>query len=1690
MNNLFTTGTSQAKGSVLKQLTNLALLLMLSAGWHTTLQAQFFSGGQTINEGKLKNRSWHISNVLNDRFLAGNNAGDAPIVTIDDTRYANSTWVIVDGGRDENWYTSDGHYFAIQHAATGKYLTAASDQEGSATYLDTLLLSVSPAQKFRQQFEVVPAISANEYLIRNRNGALYLKVNTGGILTLEGPAGGTQPLNRLFYFNLAFPTDSTANYTFIIENSKKYVTDAGFTDNNRQVIQSDEHNLACLWNFIKQPDGYYYIRNRLTGNYLSNNGIDDTGTSAPIYTNTAPSENTKWELVRDGIFFNVRHKITGHSLGNFGLPYNNAPIQQAVNNALGTRWTLVESPEISTEVKPGNFGTLNTTSSPFCDVLFGPQFKRAVAERVGLPAEESYFPFIESALTYQLGSSGATYTALKNFNLDSVGHRVFVAFAVRQYIFKDVINRPPSTWSSIEQSVLGHYQSKIQALRQAYAQNVQSTWVTFNSSYLNQNYSDFNNLLANLDADNFRWPADYAPTPAQVEQMFDYAAVNRQLNNTNTEIGLKASTAATLLTGPGTGTLISFIVLRLSQASIQASVIAGKLSQGAVKLIVRTSAIVSQAVTGSTSSVGSLAISALSSLGAVVNVVSVAAQILAAEIMDAMDVESLGYKVQNKIAWANAPVDIAAVMAATNELDKIRIVTDLEFLLGAPAPDGFQKNYNDNVVVNSSAFDLYCHPVEVALDQTGHAEVQPTEVSGGLILANCGGQVMLSLSQTTFDGSDIGYAPVTLTASNDVQTLSCNTVIHVIDNTPPTAKCKNATLNLTPFGNATLPVSAINDGSADNAGIASLTLNQVGYNCSFLGLRPVTLTVKDLANNTSTCTATVNVQDVTPPIAWCENKTIALNSAGQATLTMATLDPNNFTGDNCSVSNVTISKTAFDCTDVGPNSVTVQAVDGSGNTNQCTATVTVQDNMPPTALCKPATVYLDANGHGALALADFNNGSSDACGIQSLVLSDTDFDCSKVGPNLVTLTVTDNHGQQAQCYANVMVLDNLPPVAQCKPATLQLAGGGVVALNIADVNNGSSDNCGIQSLTVSPTGFNCGNTGTNTVTLTVKDIHNNTSTCTATVTVQDVTPPDALCHSRNVQLNAAGVGSVTALEVDAGSNDACGIQSMTLNQHNFTCANLGINTVTLTVKDFSNNTGTCSATVTVQDNIPPTITCPGNIVKSNDPGECSAVVNYAVTPSDNCSFSLDKLSGYNSGQPFPVGVTSTAFRVTDAAGHQANCSFTVTVSKFGDPDLLYAYTIIGLDDVKLKGNTVAAGGVGVQKAGKKVKLEGNTIVTAVNTFVKSPQLDFSGSPEPVYYQGQFDENLLPAFLPNTNPANNNLNVPDNSAPVTLNLGSYGKIEIGKNVTATFSGNATVLVKELTLKEGATLLFAQNTQVLIDKQLDLKKNSTLDKGTHTVWMFVEDQVSIDEGSDVAANIYSQKSLKIEKAAVNNPTTMTGLFIADKVDAKEYVNWNWDAGQCPFAPPSVPLIGLPDFNAIAQVEQGTPQVDFWWISDQDFRNDYFLVERTRDGENFEPVVEKSSRYADAEPHLYRSSDPVPLEGVWLYRLKVTRRDGTVDYSELKRVIIELPNGYTLFPNPAGNQVNLSLKGHEGKAALLQIINSQGLVVGQREVESLPAEPLSFDLHNYRDGMYYLNVRVEGKRSRAMRFVVVKN
>ncbi|MBV7270458.1 hypothetical protein, partial [Winogradskyella luteola] len=117
-------------------------------------------------------------------------------------------------------------------------------------------------------------------------------------------------------------------------------------------------------------------------------------------------------------------------------------------------------------------------------------------------------------------------------------------------------------------------------------------------------------------------------------------------------------------------------------------------------------------------------------------------------------------------------------------------------------------------------------------------------------------------------------------------------------------------------------------------------------------------------NNGNNFRATFRVDN--PPEAMCvTNLTVQLDASGNATITAADIDSGST--DDFDTPLLTIDVNTFDCNDIGtaiPVNLTVE--DSLGQTDTCTAIITVEDNVDPNAVCQNITVQLDATGNASI----------------------------------------------------------------------------------------------------------------------------------------------------------------------------------------------------------------------------------------------------------------------------------------------------------------------------------------------------------------------------------------------------------------------------------------------------------------------------------------------------------------------------------------------------------------------------------------------------------------------------------------------------------------------------------------------------------------------------------------------------
>ena len=595
------------------------------------------------------------------------------------------------------------------------------------------------------------------------------------------------------------------------------------------------------------------------------------------------------------------------------------------------------------------------------------------------------------------------------------------------------------------------------------------------------------------------------------------------------------------------------------------------------------------------------------------------------------------------------------------------------------ATDGGSNTKNCIAVVtvaDTTSPMVVCQNITVYLDGTGNATIAAADVDNGST-DNCGTPT-LGIDVSSFTCANIGINNVTLTATDGASnTSNCVAVVTVSDTTSPTVVCQNLTVYLDGTGNATITTADVDNGSTDNCGTPTLGIDVSSFTCANIGINNVTLTATDGKGNTSNCVAVVTVADTTSPMVVCQNLTVYLDGTGNATITTADVD--NGSTDNCGTPTLGIDVSSFTCANIGINNVTLTATDGKGNTSNCVAVVTVVDTTSPMVVCQNLTVYLDGTGNATITTADVDNGSTDNCGTPTLGIDVSSFTCANIGINNVTLTATDGASNTSNCVAVVTVVDTTSPMVVCQNLTVYLDGTGNATITTADVDNGSTDNCGTPTLGIDVSSFTCANIGTNNVTLTATDGASNTSNCVAVVTVVDTTSPMVVCQNLTVYLDGTGNATITTADVDNGSTDNCGTPTLGIDVSSFTCANIGTNNVTLTGTDGASNTSNCVAVVTVSDTTSPTVVCQNLTVYLDGTGNATiTTVDVDNGSTDNCgtpTLGID-VSSFTCAN---IGTNNVTLTGTDGASNTSNCVAVVTVVDTTSPMVVCQNLTVYLD---------------------------------------------------------------------------------------------------------------------------------------------------------------------------------------------------------------------------------------------------------------------------------------------------------------------------------------------------------------------------------------------------------------------------
>jgi hypothetical protein len=357
-----------------------------------------------------------------------------------------------------------------------------------------------------------------------------------------------------------------------------------------------------------------------------------------------------------------------------------------------------------------------------------------------------------------------------------------------------------------------------------------------------------------------------------------------------------------------------------------------------------------------------------------------------------------------------------------------------------------------------------------------------------------------------------------------------------------------------------------------------------------IGTTTVTWTVYDVNGNANTATQTVTVVDDTKPKLVCPVDIVLTANTVEGGLSGAHAAYAASATDNCGVPAITYSIAPNSFFPIGTTTVTVTATDSKGNFITCDFHVTVNCVIPVVTSCpSDKLVNTDLNKCSAVVdyAASFNLGLPAGTVSYSFSGATTGSGAgtgshSIFNKGVTTVTVTaGNICGTATCSFTITVEDHQDPVITAPATVTVYANSNCQATNVNLGTPTTADNCGVAGVSNNaPAVYNI---GTTVVTWTVKDLSGNYNTAKQEVKVVDTSKPKLTCPVDIVVSASAVVGGQAGAYANyaATATDNCGTPVVTYSINSGSFFPLGTTTVTVTAKDASGNTTTCTFKVTV-----------------------------------------------------------------------------------------------------------------------------------------------------------------------------------------------------------------------------------------------------------------------------------------------------------------------------------------------------------------------------------------------------------------------------------------------------------------------------------------------------------------------------
>ena len=163
-------------------------------------------------------------------------------------------------------------------------------------------------------------------------------------------------------------------------------------------------------------------------------------------------------------------------------------------------------------------------------------------------------------------------------------------------------------------------------------------------------------------------------------------------------------------------------------------------------------------------------------------------------------------------------------------------------------------------------------------------------------------------------------------------------------------------------------------------------------------------------------------------------------------------------------------------------------------------------------------------------------------------------------------------------------------------------------------------------------------------------------------------------------------------------------------------------------------------------------------------------------------------------------------------------------------------------------------------------------------------------------------------------------------------------------------------------------------------------------------------------------------------------------------------------------------------VAKEKDGKVVLD--WATSQEINNDHFVVERSKDGSNFQSInIIRGAGNSNAKQEYSYTDDVIDNAEKVYYRLQQVDIDGKHTYSKIVVVNIwQSKNAINVYPNPVQDHFTIKLPAGITQATVI-LYNNNGAALITQKINTAK----QFDVKHLPNGVYYISVQYGDKKYR---------